>query len=220
MKNNIRALFIMMLFALPALAQKKFSEGTISYDIVINTGSDKPKNADFLDGTTVATYVKGPRIRTEMVSPLGTMTTIHDSLKNAIVILKEFGEQKYMITLTPDDWKDVNRKYEGIVYTFDPTATKTILGYTCKKAVGKLPDGTTYTVWYTPDLVAENNNLQYETRTLPGLALEYEVVTNNQKVTYTVSKISFSPVPASKFDLPKAGYRVMTYAESKGGKKQ
>src|SRR3954462_5692717 len=113
-----RLLFALLIFSLPALAQKKFSEGTISYDIVINTGSDKPKNADFLDGTTVANYIKGNRSRTEMVSPLGTLTTIHDSEKNSNVSLKEFGEQKYMITLTPADWKDVNRRYDGIVYTY------------------------------------------------------------------------------------------------------
>ncbi|MFL5772971.1 MAG: hypothetical protein ACJ75F_07430, partial [Flavisolibacter sp.] len=90
--------------------------------------------------------------------------------------------------------------------------------YKCKKAVGQLPDGTTYTVWYTPDLIAENKDIQYETRTLPGMTLEYEINSKNQKVTCTVSKISFSPVAASKFDLPKSGYRIITYAESKGGK--
>ena len=217
MKRHFYTVLGFLMLAFPALAQKKFTEGTISYDVVINTGSEKPKNADYLDGTTIANYIKGTRSRTEMVSPLGNMTTIHDSEKNAIAILKEFGEQKYMITLTPDDWKDVNRKYEGISYSLDNNEEKTILGYKCKKAIGTLQDGTTYTVWYTPDLVPENKNFQYETRTLPGLAMEYVINSKDQKVTYTVSKISFSPVPTSKFDLPKAGYRVMTYAESKGG---
>ncbi len=217
MKTGLKILSILLLFVLPASAQKRFSEGTISYDIVINTGSDKPKNADFLDGTTVANYIKGNKSRTEMVSPLGTLTTINDSTKKSIVILKEFGEQKYMITLTPEDWKDANRKYEGIVFSYENDPEKTILGYKCRKAIGKLKDGTTYTVWYTNELIPENKNFQYETRSLPGLAMEYEIDTNGQKVTYTVSKISFSPVQASKFDLPKSGYRVMTYAESKGG---
>jgi GLPGLI family protein len=207
----------LFLFAGPVWAQKKFSEGTISYDIVINTGSDKPKNADYMDGTTVANYIKGNKSRTDMVTALGNMSTINDGDKKSIVILKEFGEQKYMITLQPEDWKDANKRYEGIVYTFEDGGEKTILGYKTKKATGKLKDGTTYTVWYTPDLVPENKNFQYETSSLPGLALEYEVNANNQKITYTVSKISFSPVPASKFDLPKSGYRVLTYAESKRG---
>lgn len=206
-----------MTLAVSASAQKKFTEGTISYDVVINTGSDKPKNSDFLDGTTVVNYIKADKSRTEMVSPLGTLTTIYDGTKNSIVILKDIGEQKYMITLTPADWKEANKKYEGISFSFED-GEKTILDYKCRKAVAKLQDGTSYTVWYTPDLVPGNKNFQYETRSLPGLAMEYETVNaKGEKATYTVSKISFSPVPASKFDLPRSGYRIMTYAESKSG---
>jgi GLPGLI family protein len=217
MKNRIWSLTLLLIIAFSATAQKKFTEGTISYDVVITTGSDKPKNADFLDGTTVVNYIKGDKSRTEMVSPLGTLTTIYDGTKNSIVILKDIGEQKYMITLTPNDWKDANKKYEGISFSYE-SGEKTILDYKCKKAVAKLQDGTSYTVWYTSDLAPENKNFQYETRSLPGLAMEYETVNSKgEKTTYTVSKISFSPVPASKFDLPKSGYRVMTYAESKAG---
>lgn len=218
MKSNFYFLFLIFLVgSFPAMAQKKFSEGSISYDVVINTNSEKPKNADYLDGTTVVNYIKGNKSRSEMVSPLGNMVTIHDSANNSIVILKEFGEQKYMITLKPADWKDLNKKYEGISFTYDPSAEKDLLGYKCKKAIGTLQDGTTYTVWYTPDLWPENKNFQYETRSLPGLALEYEINSKDQKVTYKVSRINFSPVQASKFELPKSGYRIMTYAESKGG---
>jgi GLPGLI family protein len=216
MKLKTSTLFAFLLVSLAGFAQKKFTEGTITYDISITTNSDKPKNADYLDGTTVANYIKGNKSRSEMVNALGTMTTIHDSSKNSIVILKEFGEQKYMISLTPEEWKDANKKYDGISYDLSSTEEKTVQGYKCRKATATLPDGTKYTVWYTPDLVPENKNFQIETRSLPGLALEYEIDSKDRKITYTVSKISFSPVPATKFDLPKSGYRIMTYAESKG----
>ena len=112
MKKHLPTLSALLFFALPLLAQKKFSEGTISYDIVINTGSDRPQGADFLDGATSAVYIKGPKTRTEMVSPLGTQSTIIDGTKNTVVILKEYGDQKYMINLRPDDWKDANKRYE------------------------------------------------------------------------------------------------------------
>lgn len=217
MKNRLWIASLLVVWTVTATAQKKLTEGTISYDVVINTGSDKTKNADFLDGTTVVNYIKGDKTRTEMVSPLGSLSTIHDAAKNAIVILKDIGEQKYMITLTPADWKEANKKYEGISFNYEE-GEKTILDYKCKKAVARLQDGTSYTVWYTSDLTPENKNFQYETRSLPGLAMEYETVNSRgEKTTYTVSKISFSPVPTSKFDLPKSGYRVMTYAESKSG---
>lgn len=197
-------------------AQKKLTEGTISYDIMINTGTDKPQNADFFDGATSAVYIKGNRCRTEMISSLGTQSTIIDNAKNSITILKEFGEQKYMISLTPDNWKDANKRYEGVVFSYEGNETKTIIGYACKKAVGKLKDGTTFVVWYTPELQSESNGCQYANKDLPGIAMQYETTLGNLKVTYTVSKISFSPVPSSKFDLPKSGFRIMTYEESKG----
>jgi len=215
MKHFYKVLSVLfLLFALPALAQKKFTEGTISYDIVINTGTDKPQGADFLDGATSAVYIKGSKTRTEMVSPLGTQSTILDGTKSSIVILKEYGEQRYMINLKQEDWRDANKRYEDVSFTYD-TGTKTISGYNCNKAVGKLKDGTTFTVWYTTDLLLENKDFQYANRTLPGLALEYETNMGNLKVTYTVSKISFSPVPAAKFDIPKAGFRILSYEESK-----
>ena len=150
-----------------------------------------------------------------MVSSLGTQATIIDDTKNTVTIIKEYGDQKYIITLTPADWRDVNRKFENVTFTYSDD-TKKIAGYTCKKAIGKLPDGTTFTVWYTPELVPDNKDFQYANRSLPGLAMEYESAMGNLRVTYTVSRISFNPVPAAKFDIPRSGYRIMTYQESKG----
>lgn len=217
MKTKLGFLLVLLSVGVSATAQKKFSEGTINYDIVINTGSDKPQAADFLDGATSTVYLKGGKSRTEMVSSLGTQATIIDGAKNSITVLKEYGDQKYLIQLTPADWKEANKRYEGATFTYT-NETKAIIGYNCKKAIGKLSDGTTFNVWYTPDLVPENKDFQNANKALPGLAMEYEANMGNLNVTYTVSKISFSPVTAAKFDLPKAGYRVMTYAESRGSR--
>lgn len=204
-----------VVFSISVNAQKRFSEGTIFYDIIINTGSDKPKNADFFDGATSAVYLKGNRSRTEMISSLGTQSTIIEG-NNAVTILKEYGEQKYMIKMTPAEWNEANSKNENIAFSYDGSETKTVAGYVCKKAVGKYADGTQFVAWYATDLLPENKDFQYTTRALPGLAMEYETTVGNVKVTYTVSRISFSPVPASKFELPKSGFRVLTYKESKG----
>lgn len=214
---KLKFVLVGLVMSLSALAQKKFTEGTIHYDIVINTGTDKPQAADFLDGATSTVYVKGNKSRTEMISSLGTQATVIDGATNAITIIKEYGDQKYLIQLKPSEWNEANKKYEGVNFTIS-NETKSILGYNCKKAVGKLSDGNAFTVWFTPDLVPENNDYQTANKNLPGLAMQFETSMGNLNVVYTVSKISFAPVPASKFDLPKAGYRVMTYAESKGNK--
>ena len=46
--------------------------------------------------------------------------------------------------------------------------------------------------------------------------MQYEARLGKLIVTYTVSSVNFNPVPQAKYDLPKSGYRVMTYEESKG----
>lgn len=195
---------------------RKLTEATISYDIVINTNNSTPKAADLLDGAVSVIYLKGNSSRSEMVSSLGTQSTIIDGKTGNVTILKEYGEQKYMINLTPEEWKESNKKYDGVEFTYEDEY-KTIAGYNCQKAIGKLADGSTFTVYFTRDLVPVNKDFQYLNKSLPGLAMQYEANLGKQKVTYTVSNINFNLVPAAKFDTPKSGYRVMTYEESRGG---
>lgn len=196
-------------------AQKKLTEATLSYDIVINTNNSTPQAADLLDGAVSVIYLKGNSSRAEMSSSLGTQSTIVDGKSGNVTILKDYGEQKYMINMTPDNWKQSNKKYEGITFTYE-NEFKTIAGYNCQKAIGKLADGSTFTVYFTKDLIPVNKDFQYLNKNLPGLAMQYEANLGKQKVTYTLSNINFNPIPAAKFELPKSGYRVMTYDESVG----
>lgn len=196
-------------------AQKKLTEGTISYDIVINTSNKTPQAADLLDGATSVIYLKGNSSRSEMISSLGTQATVIDGKTSAVTVLKEYGDQKYMIKMTQQNWKESNKKYEGIQFTY-LNEYKTIAGYNCQKAIGKLADNSTFTVYFTKEIESVSKDFQYLTKDLPGLAMQYEASMGKMMVTYTVSSINFNPVLQSKFDLPKSGFRVMTYEESLG----
>jgi GLPGLI family protein len=119
-----------------------------------------------------------------------------------------------MITLTPQDWEANNKKYEGI--EFENTGeTSVISGYTCKKAIAKLKNGTTFTVYYTTDISIPNKSYDAQFKTLPGLAVQYEMQSGKMKFKFTLAKVSFDAVSSSKFEIPKSGYRVMTYDETK-----
>jgi len=202
-----------LFLAFTANAQKRITEGTISYDIVVNTGNTNPSIADMFNGATSIVYLKGYQTRFERVSSLGVESTIVDGKTGNVNVLKEYGDQKYMITMTPENWKDANKKYEGIVFKYEEEY-KDIAGYKCQKAIGTMKDGTTITVFFTKDLVANNREFEYAYKSLPGLAMEYETTVGSLKVTYTVSKVNFSIIPATKFELPKSGFRIMTYEES------
>ena len=194
-------------------AQKTLSEGTIVYDITVQTGSKEPQLADMFDGVTTTLYLKGSQSRIEMITPLGSTITLKDAKSNTGVVLKEYGNQKLLIHMTKDDWGDLDKKYAGITFT-PQNETKNIAGYSCQKAIAKLKDGTSFIVFYTKELVTENKDYDYQFKSLPGLPLEYESSVGNLKVKYTASKITFDPVPVQKFNIPVSGYRELTYQES------
>ncbi len=206
---------VCVMCAFSSQAQKSLSEGSLVYTISVETGSAEPKMADMLDGATTTVYLKGNMSRTEMISGLGSEATIHNAATGNGVILKEYSGQKLMITLTPQDWQKNNKKYEGI--TFENTGeTSTIDGFNCQKAVAKLKDGSTFTVYYTTDVTLPNKNYDYQFKTLPGLPVQYEMQSSKMNFKFTLSKINYDNVPASKFEIPKSGYRIMTYDETKG----
>ena len=203
-----------LLIGLASRGQKNFVEGSLVYNISVETGSAEPKMADMLDGATTTVYLKGNQSRTEMISGLGSEATIYNSETGSGVILKDYSGQKLMITLTPQDWDKNNKKYDGI--TFENTAeTSDIAGFNCHKATAKLKDGSEFTVYYTTDVNVSNKNYDYQFKTLPGLAVQYERENGKMKFKFTLSKINYSVVPLSKFEIPKSGYRVLTYEETK-----
>lgn len=215
MKIKMGISLLMIFLTTLGKAQKQFTEGTIVYDVTVKTGSNEPQTADLLDGATQKVFLKGHLSRTEMTSLLGTSVTIHDTKNGSAIRLNEYGEQKIMTRLTKENFAEANKKYEGVV--FEKTGEeKTIAGYKCVKAIGKLKDGTTFTVYYTTDLVPMNKEFDMQFKSLPGLALEYEATIGGLQVTFTASKISYDLVPASKFEAPKSGYRELSYEESKG----
>jgi GLPGLI family protein len=195
-------------------AQKKISELTLVYDAKVITGNAEPKMADAFDGATTTIYLKGNLSRSEMASALFSSTTIHDAKTGTAVVLREVSGQKLLIRMSNKDWMEKNDRYEGITFT-NGGETKEIAGYKCLKAEAKMNDGSSFVVYYTPDIVPENREYDYHFKNLNGLPLEYELTQRNLTIRYTVSKINLNPVPASKFDIPTSGYREMTFEESK-----
>src|SRR5215831_15084212 len=215
MKARSSILIAFLFFIAVTKAQTKFSEGSIVYNIAINTNDANPKPADGFDGATNTIYINGNLSRSELVSVFGTQSTIVDGKTGKATVLKEYGDKKFMISMTHDDWLEANQKYDSVTFTYE-NEYKVIAGYNCQKATGKLKNGESFIVYFTNQLIPVNKDFQYSNRSLPGLALEYESNLGNNKVIFSASKISFDPVPASKFDLPKSGFRVITYMESKG----
>jgi len=194
----------------PAAAQKKVSELTLVYDYSV--GNSKSSSGG--ENATHTIYIKGSKSRSEIASSLFSSTVIFDANTGFGVILKEVSGQKLLIRLNPDNWRERNSHFDGMVYK--PTGeVKEIAGYKCQKATAQTKSGASITVFYTKELIPENKEYDPPFRNLEGLPLEYELNQGDVKIKYRVSRISLNPVPASKFDIPKSGFREMNYEESK-----
>lgn len=218
---NSKAFFFwtfLAVISVESAAQKTISEGTLIYDVLIQSGSAKPQNGDALTGASNTVYLKGNNSRTDMASVLGKEITIFNSKSDNAVILKEFSGQKLMITLTKENWKSKNKIYSDIKFELT-NEFKTIAGFNSRKAIANLPDGKSFIVYYSSDLVPANKEYDATFMNLPGLAIQYEIESGNTKFRYTLSKISYDPVQASQFDFPSSGYRIMTYEENQKLKK-
>ncbi len=204
--------FFVSVCALVVSGQRKVEELTMVYDAAISNGKSNAVNP--VDGATATVFIKGMMSRSDMKSVYASSTSIHDARTGTSVILQEISGQKLLIKLNAAEWKEKNQRYDDIVFT-NTGDTKTIAGYKCIKATATLKDGSDFTVYYTKDLIPANDSYSPEFRNLKGLPLEYELKQGNTLIRYTLSSISMNPVPGATFDIPKNGYRELTYQESK-----
>ena len=217
MISRIIASALLTMGSVSLFAQKTISEGTFVYSI--STQGGKTAQADPLAGATNTVSLKGSLSRIDMASPLGKETTIYDGKTGTGAILKEYSGQKLMITLTKDNWQSQNSKFDGITFV-NTTETKSIAGYNCVKATATLKDGSVITVYYAPDVIITNKDYNQTFKNLQGLPVQYEFESGKLKFQYLLSSANFAAIPVSKFEFPKTGYRVMTYDESRQGKKE
>lgn len=189
---------------------KQINECVITYEVVVLDSKAEQQVIKSMNGSVKTLYLKGTRSRTDLETSGFKQTTLYDSKNDSTVILREIGANKYISYLNGNQRKEKNKKYNNIEFT-NTDERKIILGYDCKKVIAKLADGTTYTVYYTPNVIVSNSDYEYQFKNLAGLVLEYESETDDgkSKVKYVANKILFNPIPNVKFEIPKSGYRVL-----------
>lgn len=187
-----------------AQAPKVVADCTVKFDVTFGGGNASGAKA------SKTLYIRGYQVRTDMVSPEFTQTTLYNSKQGTAVILREIGSAKYMSNLDAAKWKEINKRYEGMQVKLTGES-KTILGYECKKAVAQLKDGTVLNLYYATAIVPSAPENEYQFKGIPGFVLEYETEAEGgkQKITFTATDMNLNPVPAAKFEIPTSGYRIL-----------
>lgn len=172
--------------------------------------SNKAATNTNLAGAVKTLYVKGNVIRVDVTSSAFMQSVIYNNASGDAVLLKEMGNDKFIKKIDAESFKQQNSNYEGMKISYTGEA-KTILGYECKKGSATLKNGSVFTFYYATGLKLSATENPYQFKDIPGFVLEYEVVGDDKtsKITYTATRVNFNPVPASKFEVPATGYRVL-----------
>lgn len=191
------------------VGQKRLSEGSLVFSVV-TTKKDLPVG----DTLIAQHYFKGAHTRTDLTGIVGKSVTLYDSREGLGAIIREFGSQKILIPLDTSSWSDKNAWYKASSISYSTDEQK-LLGYACKKASIKLLEGGQLEIWYTPEVVLDNIDTEFQMGDIPGLVLSYEYIMDETRVIYMARSLNFDPVPIQKFEIPNAGYRILSYADSK-----
>lgn len=217
---NSKAIFpiIFCFVNVGVFGQRQFTGGTLTYTISIQTAKSETPISNPLNGAVLTQYTSLNQSRSDMKSSLGMESTVYNNKSGKGFILKEYSGQKLMITMNSDNWIQKNQFYGNLIFKIDNDNIN-IGVYKCKKATAVTENGKNFTVYFTPDIILANTRYNNAFGQLPGLPVQYELQSGNLSFVYTLNTISYDPVPSSKFDIPKSGYRVMTYEENQQLKK-
>lgn len=210
MKKIMLLVILNLLIGLSFAQTRVVAECTVSYSISVDNATGLDKEAvELLKSSTKTVYIKGNDSRVDLMSSSFLQTMIFDKTTGNAVILRELGANKFMTKLESKAWIAQNNKYSGMTISYE-NETKNILGYDCKKAILKLQNGTSFTVYYATAITPSVKEFEFQFKDIPGFVLEYEAQEGGaQKITYKATKINLNPVQASKFDIPISGYRLL-----------
>ncbi|KAA2241608.1 hypothetical protein F0L74_17125 [Chitinophaga agrisoli] len=210
--NSLFLTFLMLGFTAGHLcAQRLVSDVKIVYKLQLPP--EQLQTDALLEGSTLTQYIRGPLSRIDMNLNVVSYTYLINSREQNLVTLIDNHGDKYLIRSDKDEYDKELKQYAGIHFKDEP-GTKDLVGYTCKKAIGTMPDGKTFEVYYTPDLVPENKHYNRRFVNLKGLPLEFEIITRaGAKMSVIATQLDLHPVPASLFEVPVSGYKLISKEE-------
>lgn len=187
-----------MLFVAPIYAQKKLKEGAITYKVTA-VKSDLPE-LQLMLGTKSVLYFTPTRQKTDYTLPFGgiRMQKIADKDGNKLLTIYDFGEKKYRVIPTVKD--DTEKLKSALRYQSDPEEKKIIGGYSCR-LVTVISEIGEARVWMTDKIKLQNPDFQRLFPNLDGFPLEYTVIGDRMKITFSAESVS-DRIPADAFSVP------------------
>lgn len=194
-----------------AFGQRLVSDAKIVYNI--HSSNQSPADSLFAAGK-LTQYMKGFQSRVDIDFTDVHISYLINSKDQTVVTLINNNDQiRYLTRAGKEEYEKELKLYAAAQFK-DANETKKIAGYNCKKAIAKLPDGSTFEVYYTADLIPENKQYNRRFVNLKGMPLQFEILNKNGlKMTMEAVSVELNAIPGSYFDAPKTGYKEISRDE-------
>lgn len=201
----------MMILALAATmhCSAQTTQETITYSV---EAQNSPMAAMLGDMKMVLYYKNGKSLFDMSSSVYSVKTLVNDT--GTLMLMNAMGQKLYMKQPVPAA-ESVDSIKPNIQYVDE---TREIAGYTCKKALVKMPNiADTAVFWYCEKLPVIGFGKDAAVfKALKGMPLEYVMTTGPMQLKLTAQKVSTDNIPENTFQLSTEGYTEMNPNALKG----
>ena len=176
--------------------------GSIKYKITPEGREITPTEQSQLPAESIF-YYRDNMMRNDNVMPMVSVFTIVNTETDEMILLLDQMGKKMHLTISSEDMKKVKANKKDTTESKPEykllEGTKTIAGYTCKKA--EIIDGEDkMTIYYTEEIKAE----QKEFKDAPGFVMNYtiEIPDDDLYLVYQVTEVSTKKPKKSLFTIP------------------
>jgi len=211
---RITIMSVLLVMVVSTFAGPKPFEGIITFKIAYPDNKfSESQMAMFPKVMTIT--IKGDKTKSEIQTPMGAQIEITNySDKSKVALINMMG-QKYAIPETTEEIKEEMSK-EPTPEVQITTETKTIAGYTCKKAIVTVNENgsiTTYDVWFSEDFGSVNPNFDNSIyKDINGVLLEFSMITPQFTMVFSAISVEKKSISSKEFEVP-ADYSITTKEE-------
>ncbi len=200
------------LFAFSAPTGDSPFEGVVTFSMSFTSSDPSTSQMAAMmnqSGSSTKNYIKGDKVRTEVMAGMMHRIVIADRKTKETVTLVDMMGNKYEIKSDPNKPKTTPENTPEIKLI---DSTKTIAGYLCHAALvtvtsPKTGDKNTVTVYYTDQLPYSEDMGQF--KGLKGFPMQFSSMMRGMRVNLSVQTVEKKALSDTLFVIPAKGYKVV-----------
>ena len=188
-------LLSLVVIAISIVGYAQLTEGKIHYEMTYS--SDDPEMAaaaGMMAGSSMTMFMKDKFSRADlrMGSMMEMKTIINTETKDALMLMDiSMMGMKNATKFNLDEMEEEEEEEMDVdIQLLDET--RTILGYTCKKALVEDEEGNEMIFWYCEDISFNTEGNRYMRDDIPGQPLEFEIIADGMTISFKATSIDKS----------------------------